>query len=266
MTDDHRLVREETEAPHLNSLFPLPMLFLILLHPLHHPRSMMLSELLLASLRLHGLLQLEWLRHIQPSLYRGSCLDRLQPFAHRLKTRRLYSRPLGPFHPRETRDIRDAKFPAHHPQPLALSLLRRQSIVQHAVQPLRLRLVSIDRVRDFLRRVPAEMVRLALHGPDAALEPYQPRQHFPVFGRVVGEGNCVRGIVFLAEIELHRGAFEHARRWRRGGRSIHEGRDTAVGWIVSRMLEQVSTLSGYFWFSSAKTRKMEIGTVVQQEE
>ena len=57
----------------------LLMLFLVVLHTLHHPIGMVFSILLLPLLRLHCLLHLEFIRDVHALLDGGTLLDSFQP-------------------------------------------------------------------------------------------------------------------------------------------------------------------------------------------
>nr|POE93490.1 hypothetical protein CFP56_19502 [Quercus suber] len=90
------------------------------------------------------------------------------PFRDRRKGSDFDARPLGPVDPAEAAEIRDGVLGPHEPEALARGFLRRETGVEHAVEPRRLGLVAGDGVGDFLGGVAVEVVGLALHGPDAA--------------------------------------------------------------------------------------------------
>src|SRR5258706_1935193 len=72
--------------------------------------------------------------------------------------------------------------------------------VDHHVQAVGLVLVAVHGVRDLLRRVAEEMVRLAEHGTDVAHLEHHPLHHLPALAQVGGqEAAGLRG-----EIEQHR--------------------------------------------------------------
>lgn len=66
------------------------------LHPLHHPIPVHIRKLLLALLRLHLLLHLKRLGHIDALLHRGPLLNRLEPFLQLRERFGFDAGPLGP--------------------------------------------------------------------------------------------------------------------------------------------------------------------------
>lgn len=90
----------------------LLMLLLIALLPLHDPVTMILCVLLLSLLRLHLLLHLERLRHVQATLDRGTGVDSVKPFGEVLEFTDVYAGPFGPVYPREAGQVGDGAFVA----------------------------------------------------------------------------------------------------------------------------------------------------------
>ena len=66
----------------------------------------------------------------------------------------------------------------------------RQPLVDHAVEALGLVAVAVDRVGELLRRVHAEVMRLAEHRPDAAHLEHQPLQHLVAARGRPSAGTC----------------------------------------------------------------------------
>lgn len=192
----------------------------------------MLSILLLSLLRLHSLLHLKLVRHVTPLLRRRAAVDLRHPLLNlRIRLCR-HSRPLRPIDPAEARQVRNRILAADEPEALTRGLLGLETIIQHFVEPFRLRLVAVDSVVDFGRGIPVEVVRLALHGSDPGLHPGYPFDYFPVFVAVVGETEVVLFIVFAAEVEQDAAAFEEAFLFPRG--LVYDCGDAAVCFVVVR--------------------------------
>lgn len=117
----------------------------------------------------------------------------------------------------------------------------REVLVEDPVQPARFVDVSVDAVLDALRRVPDEVVGLALHGTQARVLEEEPVGHLVVFARALGEGDLVVWVVLLGEI------LQDATRLEQTDllavtEGVGQGGDTAVG--VD--LEKPAAIGGQF--------------------
>lgn len=178
----------------------------ISLHPLLNP-SPRLSSLPLSSLLiLQNILNSMSRRHMPSPL---DALPGRQPFLPLLQVRKLlniHPSPPRRSHPPPMRNIRQRDMVTD--QESALRGLQMR--VQHPVQPARLVGVPRHAVLDALRRVPREVVRLALHGADAGVLEVQPADHLVVLAGVGREGDLVLCVVLLGEVGEDAAGFEEA--------------------------------------------------------
>lgn len=207
----------------------LLVLFLIRFLALHDPTTVMLRIFFLSLLCLHRLLHLKLLGDVATFNGRLSLLNNLQPLLHLRERIQLNTSPLGPIHPRETRQVSYTILAPDQPQPLPFGLLFRKPRIQNAIQSLRLGLIATDGIIDFLGGIAEEVVRLALHGPDAGLHPGEPFDCLPVVRGVVLEAQFVGGIVAGGQVEEDCAAFEDALGW--GWGLVDYGGDATVGWM-----------------------------------
>ena len=141
------------------------------------------EETSVAYLCLHLFLHLKRFGHIQSFLNRRSPIDTSQPIANLLELLDINTRPFCPVDPTEAREICNGHSVAHYPRSFRTSssgvgscaivlALFLEAIFQDLVQPLRLSLVAVDTVLDFLRGVPVEMVCLSLYCSDFGIRYY----------------------------------------------------------------------------------------------
>ena len=105
-----------------------------------------------------------------PRLTAGRAADRLEPASQVRQPVERDARPLVAAHPRPVRDVGDRIVAGE-------VLVIRQPRVEHLEQAANLALITVDRVRNALRRVAVEDVRLPHHRPDAAHLEHQPLDH-----------------------------------------------------------------------------------------
>ncbi len=181
----------------------MPLHRLLILHHLPHPMR---------------------IRHMPPFLDPRPRQHPIRPSLQRRKLLQLDARPRPSLNPPPMRNIRNrALIPD---QILALRIL--QVLLQHRVQPPRLVLIPLDAVFDFLRRVAEEVVCLALHGADAAVQEEEPVVHFVGLARVGRVGDFVVGVVPLDEVLEDAAGFEEPD-WLAVGEGVGQGGDAAVG-------------------------------------
>lgn len=203
------------------------MLLLVLFHTIHHPIRMMLRILLFTFLSLHRFLHLKLFRNIDTLTRSWSVIDGFHPFLDTREWIRWDAGPLGPVDPAKTGKVCDSVSTANSPQALSRLLLRGQSVLQNLVKSSTFGLVPLDSILDLLGRIPVKVVCLSLHRTDATLHPDEPLDNLPVLGRIVGKRHEVLGVVFRAEVQHNRGAFEDTFGWLLS--IVDYGRDAAIG-------------------------------------
>ena len=101
-------------------------------------------------------------------------------------------------------------------------------LVQDAVKAPRLVDIPLDPIFDLLRRVAHEVVRLALHGPDAAVLEEEPVINLIMFLCTAGIAVLVPRVVFGGQVLQDGAGFEEADR-AAAVEGVGQGRDAAVG-------------------------------------
>ena len=101
--------------------------------------------------------------------------------------------------------------------------------IEHPIQASCLILITIYTIRDLLRCVAEEVIRLTLHGPNTGILKQEPIVHLVALARAGRVADFVLDVVILLDEVLHYGAgFEEAD-CAAIGEGVGEGGDAAVG-------------------------------------
>lgn len=106
------------------------------------------------------------------------------------------TRPSGGRHSAPVRDIGNRDIIINQVSGLGLG----EVLVKDSVEPARLINVPVHAVLNALRRVPHEVVRLALHGADAGVLEEEPVVHLIVLARALRKGDLVLRVVLLCHV------------------------------------------------------------------